>query len=462
MLFDPDIYKGPGRKKKLTAGSVSVIAALTLIMCGILVFSLRLAVYSRITVVRLDPYLKVSIQGADSYAKVVAEFDRESFAKELEGILSQLHPGKEMTAAELRQMSALAADSVFTEYTLEDSQDKSRDNSAASDDQEPSGADTVYGSGISNGDRVSCYAYMEEKAQELLREKGFVLAFESSMITQTAEGLPEAEPYDPFSDLTVEFEGKSGKGRVLLSYQGPFPLIFRAEPDRELKNGDMIRICMTPAEKYDIEQIAGEYHIVPTVSETSIEVRGLFFEPVSIHVFSDEMIDRLKEVGREKARALLEEEYNQDETIVSLSDAGLFFAARPDQTDEASDNHEDKEETEEITYKDTKDNYLFCAYLVHYADESGNQLEYYYYVRFENLLINDQNQLYTDFDQAVVPQKSTFLWRGLFGEDTSVSVPGIFNFRTLAGFETLQGLKEAITDDLDNLDSIGYGITEAT
>ena len=99
---------------------------------------------------------------------------------------------------------------------------------------------------------------------------------------------------------------------------------------------------------------------------------------------------------------------------------------------------------------------MFCTYLVHYADKSGNQLEYYYYVRFENVLINDQDQFYADFDQAAVLQKSTSLWRGLFGEDSTVTVPGFLNFRTLAGYETLQGLQDAITEDLDS----GYGITQ--
>ena len=417
-MLDLDYYRGPGRKQKLTRVSAAVIFALTLIMGGIIGFSFYLAAFSRTTVVRLDPYLKVYIRGADSFAEVTAEFDREGFAKQLEGILSEIHPGEQMTAEELH--------------------------------------------------RVYCYAYMEEEAQDLLREKGFVLAFESGKVIRTAEGLPEAEPYDPFTDLTVEFEGISGNGRVILTYKGSLPLTFQAEPAKGLSNGDTVRICMAPAKKYTIDQIAGEYHIVPTDSESSYEVSGLFFEPASIHAFSEEILNRLRELGREKARTFLEEEYFQDEKLISLTDSGLFYAAKPVETDtgDADDNYPNDDEGEresgqtggynKLTEKGIKDNFLFCTYLVHYADKSGNQLEYYYYVRFENVLINDQDQYYADFDQAAVPQKSTSLWRGLFGEDSTVTVPGFLNFRTLAGYETLQGLQDAITEDLDS----GYGITQ--
>lgn len=449
-MLDLDFYRGPGRKQKLTGVSAAVIFALTLIMGGIIGFSFYLAAFSRTTVVRLDPYLKVNIRGADSFAEVTAEFDREGFAKQLEEILSEIHPGEQMTAEELHSLADTAAESVSTDYILE--RNRKENSVGSSGGSEGKASDTestesstentesITGNGISNGDRVYCYAYMEEEAQALLREKGFVLAFESGKVIRTAEGLPEAEPYDPFADLTVEFEGISGNGRVILTYKGSLPLTFQAEPAKGLSNGETVRISMTPAKKYTIDQIAGEYHIVPTASETSYEVSGLFFEPASIHAFSEEMLNRLRELGREKARTLLEEEYFQDETLISLTDSGLFYAAKPAETDAA----------------DADDNYLFCTYQVHYADKSGNQLEYYYYVRFENVLINDQDQFYADFDQAAVPQKSTFLWRGLFGEDSTVTVPGFLNFRTLAGYETLQGLQDAITAGLES----GYGITQ--
>lgn len=457
-MLDLDFYRGPGRKQKLTGVSAAAIFALTLIMGGIIGLSFYLAAFSRTTVVRLDPYLKVYIRGADSFAEVTAEFDREGFAKQLEGILSEIHPGEQMTAEELHSLADTAAESVSTDYILErnrkensvgssgGSEGKASDTEStenaenAENTENTKNTESITGNGISNGDRVYCYAYMEEEAQALLREKGFVLAFESGKVIRTAEGLPEAEPYDPFADLTVEFEGISGNGRVILTYKGSLPLTFQAEPAKGLSNGETVRICMAPAKKYTIDQIAGEYHVVPTASETSYEVSGLFFEPASIHAFSEEMLNRLRELGREKARTLLEEEYFQDEKLISLTDSGLFYAAKPAEKDAA----------------DADGNYFFCTYLVHYADKSGNQLEYYYYVRFENVLINDQDQFYADFDQAAVPQKSTFLWRGLFGEDSTVTVPGFLNFRTLAGYETLQGLQDAITADLDS----GYGITQ--
>ena len=135
-----------------------------------------------------------------------------------------------MTAEELHSLADTAAESVSTDCILErnrkknsvessagsegkGSEGKASDTESTESTQNTEKTESISGNGISNGDKVYCYAYMEEEAQDLLREKGFVLAFESGKVIRTAEGLPEAEPYDPFTDLTVEFEGISGNGR---------------------------------------------------------------------------------------------------------------------------------------------------------------------------------------------------------------------------------------------------------
>ena len=86
-------------------------------------------------------------------------------------------------------------------------------------------------------------------------------------------------------------------------------------------------------------------------------------------------------------------------------------------------------------------NYLFCVFAVNYTNSSGEDLQYYYYVRFENLMLDDSGEVIADFAQYDHPRKPSIPLIGeALGDGAEVSVPGILSFRTLAGYETLEQL----------------------
>ena len=86
-MFSKSIYSGPGRKNKLTGRMIFFIIILLILQGGIIVRALNLAVITKVRVVWLDPFLQISIQGADGYAVAEPVFDRESFRSSFESIL---------------------------------------------------------------------------------------------------------------------------------------------------------------------------------------------------------------------------------------------------------------------------------------------------------------------------------------------------------------------------------------
>ena len=164
-------------------------------------------------------------------------------------------------------------------------------------------------------------------------------------------------------------------------------------------------------------------------------VTGLYVNPTGIDSFTAENRDLLMQQGSLAASLLLEQEYENGEMFV-LDDAGMYFAAA--------------NEAEGIQ------NYLFCVFTVNYTNSSGNDLQYYYYIRFENLMIDDSGEVTADFTHYKHPVKPSIPIIGeAMGDGTEVSVPGILSFRTLAGYETLEQL---ISREISSLEP-AYNVT---
>ena len=88
-MFPQNIYSGPGRKNKLTGGMKFFLIILLILQCGIIVFALNLSVKTKVKVIWLDPYLQISIQGADGYAVAEPVFDEDAFRTDFEDILQK-------------------------------------------------------------------------------------------------------------------------------------------------------------------------------------------------------------------------------------------------------------------------------------------------------------------------------------------------------------------------------------
>ena len=86
------------------------------------------------------------------------------------------------------------------------------------------------------------------------------------------------------------------------------------------------------------------------------------------------------------------------------------------------------------------DNFLVCAFEVNYSDQKGQEMKYYYYIRYDNLVLDETGSLIADYTKVKHPEKSSTPIELIFGEGDDVTLPGLLNFKTLAGFKSLDEL----------------------
>lgn len=410
--------------KKYSDIKLAGIMALTSVLIIIFGFSLCLAVTGRPRTVRLEPFGSILIEGADGYAKACPQFDRDAFEKKMQDMITsdpnmfgRFLSGKKKAA----ELAGIVADSVVSDIEIQ------KGDRPAEDDQRAAG------NGIFNRDTVSLYFYVSEEAQDILRENGLYYVFECTAIRQTAKGLPEAKPYDPFTELSVSFSGIDGSGEASLDYEGDCPLQFDVEPASGLHNGDPVHISVSFSDGFDDASFARKYHLVLATAEKTFYAKGLLFSPKSPEDFTGTDLASLRQQLQDAASGFIIDEYEDDERLVSLDEEGLVFLNR-----ESS-------------------NALIALYRVNFANEAGAELEYHYYVRVDDILLRGEGDAVVDLTKAAHPQKPSFPFGEFFGQGEEVSVPGFLGlpgFRTLAGFESSEQMRSRIIVPLEEVGDV--------
>lgn len=459
-MFPKNFYSGPGRKKKLSGGIIVFLVIVLIIQVGIILYAAILAARSRVKIVWLDPYLRLEIQGADGYAVTNPVFDEEGFCNELKALL--LSEKKDLDQEEADRLTGKIAQSLTYDINVETADGRTGVNVEEEEDEgEESLQDAIElpVPGISNGDIVTVYAIVDKDAWRELWNDGFHFTFECDPVQITASDLPEANPYDPFEDLSVSFTGMNGVGEAVLSYNGIYPLVFTASPSDGLRNGETVDIQVQLSDGYDLDSIVRDYQIMPISLAQQYTVSGLYVNPTGIESFTAENREKLMMEGREAARALLNDEYEENEQFV-LDDDQMYFAVSTavDESgalDENSGIQEDESaetSTEETAAASSSaaQNYLFCLFKVNYVNNSGEELAYYYYIRFENLMLDDSGEVIADYRQVQYPHKPSIPVIGeALGDGAEVSVPGFLSFRTLAGYDTRDELVSRVITPLE-------------
>ena len=455
-------FAGPGRRTRLSAPEAVTAVVLLLLTAGVLCYALFMAARNRVEEILLDPYAELNIEGADGYGRASAGFDGERFREKLEE--EMLADGTGLSAEDIHELAQMVSAEPRFEFSVEKAgMDDGKDEKAS------------YLENISNGDTVTLNVTISEEMQNLIRERGFSLSFDCNPLVMTATGLPEAEAYDPFGELEVGFSGVEGSGRVSAAYHGQYPISFSCEPEENLHNGDTIHVQGSFSSDYDMDKFISDFQVVPSSLEKEYMVSGLLINPTSIKDFTVDHLQQLSERARNAAMILIKEDYGEDEDIVRIENAGMYYGYSGDNTDPGNDpeagmeagsedsqeeGSEDETEEESSGEKDISGehafsgnksrNFLVCAFRVDYTDAKDTEMEYYYYIRYDNLVLAEDGSLTTDFTRVRHPEKSSTPLELILGEGDDVALPGLLNFRTLAGFRSLDELYEKELAPLEN------------
>ena len=459
-------FAGPGRRTRLSAPEAVTAVVLLLLTAGVLCYALFMAARNRVEEILLDPYTELSIEGADGYGRASAGFDGDSFREKLEE--EMLSGGTDLSTEEIHELAQMVSSEPRFKYSVEKAdEDDGKDEKAS------------YLENISNGDTVTLNVTISEEMQDLMREKGFSIAFDCNPLVMTAAGLPKAEAYDPFAELEVGFSGVEGNGMASAAYHGQYPISFSCVPGENLHNGDHIQVQGAFSSDYDMDRFISDFQVVPSSLEKEYIVSGLLINPTTIKDFTVEHLQQLSERARNAAMILIKEDYGEDEEIVRIENAGMYYAYSGDNTDPAEgsgsgteavsetgpesgseDGSEagsesgrkagsedgtpgEKESSGDHPFTRHKSrNFLVCAFRVDYTGANNTEMEYYYYIRYDNLVLAEDGSLTTDFTRIRHPEKSSTPIELILGEGDDVALPGLLNFRTLAGFRSLDELYE--------------------
>lgn len=463
-------FAGPGRRTRLSAPEAVTAVVLLLLTAGVLCYALFMAARNRVEEILLDPYTELSIEGADGYGRASAGFDGDSFREKLEE--EMLSGGTDLSTEEIHELAQMVSSEPRFKYSVEKAdEDDGKDEKAS------------YLENISNGDTVTLNVTISEEMQELMREKGFSIAFDCNPLVMTAAGLPKAEAYDPFAELEVGFSGVEGNGMASAAYHGQYPISFSCVPGENLHNGDHIQVQGAFSSDYDMDRFISDFQVVPSSLEKEYIVSGLLINPTTIKDFTVEHLQQLSERARNAAMILIKEDYGEDEEIVRIENAGMYYAYSGDNTDPAEGSESGTEAVSEAGPESGSEdgseagsesgrkagseagsedgtpgekessgdhpftrhksrNFLVCAFRVDYTGANNTEMEYYYYIRYDNLVLAEDGSLTTDFTRIRHPEKSSTPIELILGEGDDVALPGLLNFRTLAGFRSLDELYE--------------------
>ena len=463
-------FAGPGRRTRLSAPEAVTAVVLLLLTAGVLCYALFMAARNRVEEILLDPYTELSIEGADGYGRASAGFDGDSFREKLEE--EMLSGGTDLSTEEIHELAQMVSSEPRFKYSVEKAdEDDGKDEKAS------------YLENISNGDTVTLNVTISEEMQELMREKGFSIAFDCNPLVMTAAGLPKAEAYDPFAELEVGFSGVEGNGMASAAYHGQYPISFSCVPGENLHNGDHIQVQGAFSSDYDMDRFISDFQVVPSSLEKEYIVSGLLINPTTIKDFTVEHLQQLSERARNAAMILIKEDYGEDEEIVRIENAGMYYAYSGDNTDPAEGSGSGTESVSETGPESGSEdgseagsesgrkagseagsedgtpgekessgdhpftrhksrNFLVCAFRVDYTGANNTEMEYYYYIRYDNLVLAEDGSLTTDFTRIRHPEKSSTPIELILGEGDDVALPGLLNFRTLAGFRSLDELYE--------------------
>ena len=475
-------FAGPGRRTRLSVPEAVTAAVLLLLTAGVLCYALFMAARNRVEEILLDPYTELSIEGADGYGRASAGFDGDSFREKLEE--EMLSGGTDLSTEEIHELAQMVSSEPRFKYSVEKAdEDDGKDEKAS------------YLENISNGDTVTLNVTISEEMQELMREKGFSIAFDCNPLVMTAAGLPKAEAYDPFAELEVGFSGVEGNGMASAACHGQYPISFSCLPGENLHNGDHIQVQGAFSSDYDMDRFISDFQVVPASLEKEYIVSGLLINPTTIKDFTVEHLQQLSERARNAAMILIKEDYGEDEEIVRIENAGMYYAYSGDNTDPAEGSGSGTESVSETGPESGSEdgseagsesgrkagseagsedgtpgekessgdhpftrhksrNFLVCAFRVDYTGANNTEMEYYYYIRYDNLVLAEDGSLTTDFTRIRHPEKSSTPIELILGEGDDVALPGLLNFRTLAGFRSLDELYEKELAPLESRYSI--------
>lgn len=227
-------------------------------------------------------------------------------------------------------------------------------------------------------------------------ESCFKVNLDRELFHVTVEGLEEIDKYDPFDYVDICYSGIAPyakisleKSKLVNEYEY---LSFKVNKEDHLSNGDVIVI--TPSLKCSEEAYVQKYNKLPDLSSKAITVKGLTSWIDESSDITSEMLEMMRETAEDKIKAT-SLNYADGCSLDKVKFMGYYLLTNKDENVKA---HYNKcimayKITVQITQYDKKSKKDVTEYF-----------DYYYYVRFEDLLLDAKGNLIdnlSDFESPI-------------------------------------------------------------
>lgn len=352
-IFCPECGASQGKVEnsaKLSAksGSKKKIVAILGILLAI-GFIVGIAVLMIKPTINLNDYLSVSFEGYDTVGRATVEFDEERFLDVYKGELPD----------------SFVSDYVDWEF------DRDQD--------------------LSNGDSVQLT--WDCRDEQVLSRYGYKLKYED--ISCTVSGLPEIGSFDPFKGIEVVFKGISSEGTAEISGNptetAAKELRYKLDKDEELKNGDIVTVSVTAMGGDPTDYCIRNYGMVPDAVTKNYTVEGLSYYVQKLSEISDESLLQMQDQAQDVFNTYVASDFGDGEKVTEFTYMGNYLLTAKNET-----------------YYDQ--NALCLVYKVSLDQnyEGGgvsysSQNELYWYIEFNNLLVNSDGEVYGDITDYHTP-----------------------------------------------------------
>lgn len=378
--------------KKLWLGVIAIVLVI-IVACG---------VASKGPTIDLDDYVIVTTSGYDGYGMANVSVDWNAIDAKYSDKLSYSKQMEKSYGAWLSLFTPAENLRGYVSVTLVENTD------------------------LSNGDEVA-YAWVvdEERIESELNCK---VKYKDG--TVKIEDLEALEPYDPFTEITVEFSGASSNGTAELNHTGELFSAYDYVMDKssDLENGDVVTVSL---DFEDVGYFAKNYGKEITTYNKEYVVSGLGEYVTELAQLNAESTDAAKEQA-ERVIAEYVDTWMESVTIEGIEFVGDFLRV-------AKDDYINEKNEYGVIYK-------INASLQPSKDYDAVTVENYYYVAYEDLVVDAEGKCQLETDNYRSPGE-TFTKEARHGE-YSFSISR-YNFY---GCETLSEVQEVFTDGVTTLE----------
>lgn len=387
------------KKKSPVKRIITIAVFVALGIAGFLFYKESLRVH-----INLNEYLKVSVSGYDGYGRANVDLDMWEICED---------------NAEELEMNSLIRMDRFVE------------NMSDCIDYKVSKVDN-----LSNGDKIVITWKVDKKK---LEDK-YNCRIEYTEYKKTITELDEFTDYDPFADLEVSFDGISPDGEIYLDKSNvKYSFIsFKASKESDLTNGDSVKITVVQDDNFDINCINNGVRIKKT--EMEYTVNGLDTYVTKVADISEENLQTMVKDAEDEIRAYAAEHWEAEESLLNVTFEGVYFLTAKEHADVSDKNYIYIIHKIDVNNENTLDGTV----------DTGNEngvFSYYYYTRYENVMVLSDGTFTVDLSNKVVPDGGSSWISGVYGEAFLV---GDYFYKGHQDVETL--FSKCVTENIDNYD----------